>query len=114
MRRKPLLLGAVALYVATVLAVVGLYREPLINRAYAQAADRFPPDVTAGAKIVFDLPKHPFAGEEFEGIPVVKEVRGHWVRMSQAIKRNFQDALKKREVTVWVNFNAVNWYGVVP
>jgi hypothetical protein len=116
MPRKAVFLGA-ALCVGAILAGVALHQEPLAVRAQGQPAskDREPPDLKRGALVVFDMPKHPFIGEEFEKVPAsVEEVRGQWVRLTQAVKRDFQETLKKKEVTVWVNFHAVNWYGVLP
>ena len=45
---------------------------------------------------------------------LVDEVRGRWVRVRQAIAKDAQAALKQREVAVWVNFDLVSWYGIVP
>jgi hypothetical protein len=117
MRNKAVFVGAAALCVAAVLAGLALHRGPSAAYAQGQAAgmNNGPPELKKGVSVVFDMPKHPFVGEEFEKVPAaVEEVKGHWVRITQAIKKDFQETLKKKEVTVWVNFNTVNWYGVLP
>jgi hypothetical protein len=87
-------------------------------RAQAPAAndnkDRVPPDIRRGVKIVFDLPKHPFGGKGFEGYPVVEEVRGNWVRLSQKVNEEVAEEFNRKGATVWVNFDTVNWYAIVP
>ena len=117
MRRKAVFVGAAALFVAALLAGFVLHRGPPAAQAQGQPAgtNSGPPELKKGVLIVFDMPKHPFIGDEFDKVPAsVEEVKGHWVRLTQAVKKDFQETLKKKEVTVWVNFHAVNWYGVLP
>jgi hypothetical protein len=115
MRRNAVVVVTAALVVAALLAGLALHRGPSAAQAQGKPADSegAPPELKKGILVVFDMPKHPFVGEEFEKAPAsVEEVKGHWVRLTQAVKKDFQEALKKKEVTVWVNFQAVNWYGL--
>jgi hypothetical protein len=120
MSGKSLLVVVVGL-VAVLLLRGGFEGEPAAARAQAGKAgegDRSPPELKKGVRVAFKMPNHPFDNPalegQFEGAPVVDEVRGRWVRVRQAIAKDAQAALKQREVSVWVNFDLVSWYGIVP
>jgi hypothetical protein len=108
-----------AVVLGATLVLIGWRREPGGDaRGQGQPAgeqkERIPGDVRIGAKLVFDLPKHPFGGEGFEGPPVVEVIRGSWVRLRQKVKKDFEEKLNQKEARVWVNFDTVNWYWVLP
>src|SRR5437879_3123838 len=111
--RGRLLLCVMAGCVAVLPTRGGFGGEPGAARAQAGKggeADRSPPGLKKGVRVAFMTANHPFNTPDFEGVPVVEEVQGRWVRITRAITKDAQRVFKQREMTVWVNFDLVSWY----